>query len=122
MATVPTGTPGIIWFCGNDRLRVLQRPRTRRGHQGPTGTATSVGDIGYLDEDRFLYLTDRASFMIISGGSNIYPQETENLLVLTPRCSTSAVIGVPDDDLGEVVKAVVEVARVRHGRPNSNAS
>ena len=68
----------------------------------------TVGDIGYLDEEGYLYLTDRKAHMIISGGVNIYPQETENVLVLHPKVFDVAVIGVPDDDLGEQVKAVVQ--------------
>jgi long-chain acyl-CoA synthetase len=68
-----------------------------------------VGDVGYVDDDGFLYLTDRSTFMIISGGVNIYPQECENLLVTHPLVADAAVFGVPDDDLGEQVKAVVEL-------------
>src|SRR5204862_579690 len=64
--------------------------------------------IGYLDEDGYLYLTDRKTYMIISGGVNIYPQETENLLITHPKVMDAAVIGVPNDDLGEEVKAVVQ--------------
>jgi fatty-acyl-CoA synthase len=66
--------------------------------------------MGYLDEDRFLYLTDRQSFMIISGGVNIYPREVEDVLVLHPAVGDVAVIGVPDEEMGEAVKAVVEPA------------
>lgn len=106
----PTGQPGIIWFAGSTDFEYFNAPDKTAATKDPTGTATSVGDIGYLDDERFLYLTDRASFMIISGGTNIYPQETENLLVLHPSVLDVAVIGVPDDDLGEVVKAIVEVA------------
>jgi long-chain acyl-CoA synthetase len=69
---------------------------------------TTVGDIGWLDEDEYLYLTDRASFMIISGGVNIYPQEVENILITHPKVADAAVIGAPDDDLGERVVAVIE--------------
>ena len=72
------------------------------------GDASTVGDIGFLDDEGFLYLTDRKTHMIISGGVNIYPQETENLLVTHPKVMDAAVIGVPDDDLGEAVKAVVQ--------------
>jgi long-chain acyl-CoA synthetase len=68
-----------------------------------------VGDIGYVDNDGFLYLTDRASFMIISGGVNIYPQECENLLITHPKVLDAAVFGVPNEDLGEEVKAVVQL-------------
>jgi long-chain acyl-CoA synthetase len=70
---------------------------------------STVGDVGYLDDDGFLYLTDRKSYMIISGGVNIYPQETENLLVTHPKVMDAAVLGVPNDDLGEEVKAVVQL-------------
>ena len=70
---------------------------------------TTVGDVGYLDDDGFLYLTDRATFMIISGGVNIYPQECENLLVTHPKVADAAVFGVPNEDLGEEVKAVVQL-------------
>ena len=69
---------------------------------------TTVGDVGYVDEDNFLYLTDRKTFMIISGGVNIYPQETENLLITHPKVADAAVFGVPNEDLGEEVKAVVQ--------------
>ena len=71
------------------------------------GDLFTIGDIGYLDEDGFLYLTDRQSNMIISGGANIYPQETENHLIMHPKVDDVAVIGVPNEDMGEEVKAVV---------------
>ncbi|MXP10676.1 acyl-CoA synthetase [Pseudoblastomonas halimionae] len=85
-------------------------------HNDPDKTAdatnkhgwTSLGDVGRQDEDGFLYLTDRKSFMIISGGVNIYPQEIENLLVTHDKVADAAVIGAPDDDLGEKVVAVVQ--------------
>jgi len=70
---------------------------------------STVGDIGYLDNDGYLYLTDRASFMIISGGVNIYPQECENLLITHPKVADAAVFGVPNEDLGEEVKAAVQL-------------
>ena len=68
----------------------------------------TTGDVGYVDDDGWLFLTDRKSFMIISGGVNIYPQETENLLVTHPKVADAAVFGVPHPDLGEEVKAVVQ--------------
>jgi long-chain acyl-CoA synthetase len=68
-----------------------------------------VGDVGYVDEDGYLYLTDRKTYMIISGGVNIYPQECENLLITHPKVMDAAVIGVPNEDLGEEVKAVVQL-------------
>ncbi len=70
----------------------------------------SVGDIGYLDEEGYLYLTDRKAFMIISGGVNIYPQQIENVLAMHPKVADVAVIGVPNEMLGEEVKAVVQPA------------
>ncbi|MGW5075253.1 AMP-binding protein [Rhodococcus sp. NPDC004095] len=91
-----------------------------RYHNDPDKTAdaqhpqhpfwTTVGDLGYVDEEGYLYLTDRKSFMIISGGVNIYPQEIENVLALHPAVHDVAVIGVPDPEMGEQVKAVVQVA------------
>ena len=68
----------------------------------------SLGDMGYLDEDGYMYLTDRSTFMIVSGGVNIYPQEAENLLVMHPKLVDAAVFGVPNDEFGEEVKAVVQ--------------
>jgi fatty-acyl-CoA synthase len=88
-------------------------------HNDPEKTAASrhpahdnwctVGDVGYLDRDGYLFLTDRKGFMIISGGVNIYPQEVENVLALHPKILDVAVIGVPDAEMGEQVKAVVQV-------------
>ncbi len=85
-------------------------------HNDPVKTAesrnkhgwSSLGDVGYMDEDGYLFLTDRKSFMIISGGVNIYPQEIENLLVTHPKVADAAVIGAPDPDMGERVVAVVQ--------------
>ena len=70
---------------------------------------STVGDIGYVDEDGYLFLTDRKAFVIISGGVNIYPQEVENVLTLHPKIFDVAVIGVPDPEMGEQVKAVVQL-------------
>jgi len=92
-------------------------PKARfRYHKDETKTAETyhesrftLGDIGHLDADGFLYLTDRKSHMIISGGVNIYPQETENCLSDHPAVEDVAVIGVPDQDMGEMVKAVVQL-------------
>ena len=72
-------------------------------------TWSTVGDLGYLDDDGYLFLTDRKSFMIISGGVNIYPQEIENVLTMHPQIFDVAVIGVPDPEMGEQVKAVVQL-------------
>jgi len=69
---------------------------------------TTLGDVGWVDEDGFLYLTDRKSFMIISGGVNIYPQELENLLITHPKVADAAVVGAPDEEMGEKVVAVIQ--------------
>ena len=71
-------------------------------------SARNLRDVGYVDHDGYLYLTDRATFMIICGGVNIYPQECENLLITHPKIADAAVFGVPNADLGEEVKAVVQ--------------
>ena len=86
-------------------------PDQTRAAQHPRHPAwTTLGDIGYLDEDGFLFLTDRQAFMIISGGVNIYPQETENVLALHPAVYDVAVIGVPDPEMGESVAAFIQPA------------
>ncbi|MEC7153922.1 MAG: acyl-CoA synthetase, partial [Pseudomonadota bacterium] len=69
---------------------------------------STLGDVGRVDGEGFLYLTDRKAFMIISGGVNIYPQEAENALVTHPKVADVAVIGVPNEEFGEEVKAVVQ--------------
>jgi long-chain acyl-CoA synthetase len=67
-----------------------------------------LGDVGYVDADGYLYLTDRKAFMIITGGVNVYPQEVENLLVTHPKVADAAVFGIPNDDFGEEVKAAIQ--------------
>ena len=74
------------------------------------GPRLRTGDVGYLDADNYLYLTDRKAFMIISGGVNIYPQEAENVLTMHPEVVDVAIFGVPNDDFGEEVKAIVQPA------------
>jgi long-chain acyl-CoA synthetase len=103
-----TGTPGTVWFRGATSFEYFNDPAKTAESRSSDGTASTVGDVGYVDAEGYLYLTDRKSHMIISGGVNIYPQETENLLVTHPYVMDAAVIGVPDDDLGEVVKAIVQ--------------
>jgi long-chain acyl-CoA synthetase len=118
---------GILRICGDDGAELppgeigtiyFERDiETFAYHGDPAKTAESrhpdhplwatTGDIGYVDEDGWLYLTDRKSFMIISGGVNIYPQEIEDALALHPAVHDVGVIGVPDEEMGEQVKAVV---------------
>jgi fatty-acyl-CoA synthase len=104
---LPPGEPGTIWFEGITRFEYHDDPAKTASMRNEQGWGT-VGDIGHLDDEGYLYLTDRRSFMVISGGVNIYPQEVENLLVLHPEVMDVAVFGVPNPDLGEEVKAVVQ--------------
>jgi long-chain acyl-CoA synthetase len=106
----PLGTPGTVWFSGATNFEYFKDPVKTAESRNASGDASTVGDVGYLDEDGYLYLTDRKTYVIISGGVNIYPQETENLLVTHPKVMDAAVIGVPDEDLGEIVKAIVQPA------------
>jgi long-chain acyl-CoA synthetase len=104
---LPTGEAGTIYFAEGPAFEYHNDPDKTAGSRDRHGW-TTLGDVGRLDEDGFLYLTDRKAYMIISGGVNIYPQEAENTLVLHPKVADVAVFGVPDPDLGEVVKAVVQ--------------
>ena len=104
----PTGTSGTVWFAGATDFEYFGDPEKTASSRRDGGRTSTVGDVGYLDEDGYLYLTDRKAHMIISGGVNIYPQETENLLVTHAKVLDAAVIGVPNEDLGEEVKAVVQ--------------
>jgi acyl-CoA synthetase (AMP-forming)/AMP-acid ligase II len=102
-----SGEIGTVWFEGGSPFEYHNDPDKTASTMNEKGWAT-VGDVGYLDDEGYLYLTDRRAFMIISGGVNIYSQEVENLLVTHPKVMDVAVIGVPNDDLGEEVKAVVQ--------------
>ena len=108
---VPPGTIGTVYFEREVRPFSYHRDpeRTRLAQHPAHPTWTTVGDIGHLDGEGFLYLTDRKAFTIISGGVNIYPQEIEDVLVLHPAVADVAVVGVPDEEMGEQVKAVVQL-------------
>jgi long-chain acyl-CoA synthetase len=108
MRPCPAGTPGTVWFKTATPFEYFNAPNKTREARSPDGSMSTVGDVGYVDDDGYLYLTDRATFMIISGGVNIYPQECENLLITHPKIADAAVFGVPNADLGEEVKAVVQ--------------
>jgi long-chain acyl-CoA synthetase len=108
MQPMPKGQPGEIWFKTASPFEYFNDPERTQAARSADGTMSTVGDVGYVDDDGFLYLTDRASFMIISGGVNIYPQECENLLITHADVADAAVFGIPDEDLGEQVKAVVQ--------------
>ena len=105
----PVGTSGTVWFAGATDFEYFNDPAKTADSRRDDGSTSTVGDVGYLDSDGYLFLTDRKAHMIISGGVNIYPQETENLLVTHPSVLDAAVIGVPNEDLGEEVKAVVQL-------------
>lgn len=106
---LPTGRTGNVFFSDGPQFSYLNDPvKTAEAHDS-RGWAT-LGDIGHVDEDGYLFLSDRKSFMIISGGVNVYPQEIENLLVTHPAVADVAVIGVPCDEMGETVLAVVQPA------------
>ena len=106
---VPVGEEGQIFFESDSKFEYHNDPEKTKEATHPKGW-TSLGDVGKVDEDGFLYLTDRKSFMIISGGVNIYPQEIENALITHDKVSDAAVIGAPDPDMGEKVVAVVQPA------------
>jgi long-chain acyl-CoA synthetase len=108
MQPSPFGIPGTVWFKTATAFEYFNDPNKTKEARSPDGSMSTVGDVGYVDQDGFLYLTDRATFMIISGGVNIYPQECENLLITHPKIADAAVFGVPNADLGEEVKAVVQ--------------
>jgi long-chain acyl-CoA synthetase len=95
MQPVPTGTPGTLWFETASEFEYFKDPVKTAEARSPDGTLSTVGDVGYVDEDGYVYLTDRRTFMIISGGVNIYPQECENLLITHPDVADAAVFGVP---------------------------
>jgi long-chain acyl-CoA synthetase len=108
MKACPAGTPGTVWFKTATPFEYFNDPNRTQEARSPDGSMSTVGDVGYVDADGYLHLTDRATFMIISGGVNIYPQECENLLITHPKIADAAVFGVPNADLGEEVKAVVQ--------------
>jgi long-chain acyl-CoA synthetase len=101
------GEAGTIFFEGGGGFEYHKDPAKTASSRSPQGWST-LGDVGYLDAEGYLYLTDRKANMIISGGVNIYPQECENLLVTHPKVADCAVFGVPNEDFGEEVKAVVQ--------------
>ena len=113
---LPPGEQGTIYFSDG---------RPFEYHNDPDKTAqatnrhgwTTLGDVGYVDEGGYLFLTDRKAFMIISGGVNIYPQEAENVLVMHPKVADVAVFGVPNEEFGEEVKAVVQPRDMRDATP-----
>ncbi|HJP73645.1 MAG TPA: acyl-CoA synthetase [Pseudonocardiaceae bacterium] len=109
---VPVGEVGVVYWENDEQMFSYHNDPVRTSEaQHPNHPLwTTVGDIGRVDEDGYLFLTDRKAFMIISGGVNIYPQEIEDCFALHPMVDDVAVIGVPDEEMGEVVKAIVQPA------------
>ncbi|MGO4711676.1 acyl-CoA synthetase [Bradyrhizobium sp. 2TAF24] len=104
---VPTGEIGTVYFADAPQFAYHNDPdKTKRAYNS-RGWST-LGDVGYVDDGGYLYLTDRKAYMIISGGVNIYPQETEDVLITHPAVADVAVFGVPNEEMGEEVKAVVQ--------------
>ncbi len=103
---LPPGHEGRVFFHGGPPVAYHNAPEKTAEVTGVHGA--TFGDIGYVDEEGYLFLTDRASYMIITGGVNVYPQETENVLIMHEKVADVAVIGVPHEELGEEVKAIVE--------------
>ena len=102
------GEPGLIYFGEGQDFEYHFDTEKTEASRSPKGW-TTIGDIGYLDEEGYLYLTDRQANMIISGGVNIYPQEAENVLIMHPEVEDAAVLGVPNEEFGEEVKGVVQL-------------
>lgn len=105
---LPTGEIGTVYFAGGPAFSYHNDPDKTAGAHNREGWST-LGDVGHLDAEGYLYLSDRKAYMIISGGVNIYPQETENTLINHPAVVDCAVFGVPDEEMGEQVKAVVQL-------------
>lgn len=104
----PIGEIGTVYFADAPSFSYHNDPDKTKKAYNEKGWST-LGDVGYLDDEGFLYLTDRKSYMIISGGVNIYPQETEDVLLTHPDVADVAVFGVPNAEMGEEVKAVVQL-------------
>jgi acyl-CoA synthetase (AMP-forming)/AMP-acid ligase II len=100
---------GTVYFADGGHFEYHNDRDRTASTFAPDGGGTTIGDIGFLDDDGYLFLTDRKAFMIIAGGVNIYPQEIEDVLIAHHKVIDVAVFGVPDDDLGEAVKAVVQL-------------
>ncbi|WP_421738923.1 acyl-CoA synthetase [Caulobacter sp.] len=104
---VPPRTEGGVYFANGPAVNYHNAPDKTAESYNQHGW-TTLGDVGWVDEEGYLYLTDRKSFMIISGGVNIYPQEIENLLITHPKVADAAVVGAPCDEMGEKVVAVIQ--------------
>ncbi|MBI1252541.1 MAG: AMP-binding protein [Alphaproteobacteria bacterium] len=106
---LPPRSEGLVFFGNGPPINYHNDPAKTKESYNKHGWST-LGDVGWVDEEGFLYLTDRKSFMIISGGVNIYPQEIENLLITHPKVTDAAVVGAPHEEMGEQVVAVIQAA------------
>jgi len=113
---LPANSTGRIFFSGGAGFAYYNDPVKTAETFNKHGWST-LGDVGHLDEDGYVFLTDRATFMIISGGVNIYPQEIENLLVTHPKVMDVAVIGAPDEEMGEKVVAIIQPVDIADSGP-----
>ena len=106
-AELPPGQPGTIYYEGGHSFEYL-KDEAKTAEARDTHGWVTVGDIGFLDDEGYLFLTDRRHHMIISGGVNIYPQEAEDLLITHPKVLDAAVFGIPDESMGQSVKGAVQ--------------
>jgi long-chain acyl-CoA synthetase len=117
---LPPGRTGTVYFESATQFRYHNDPEKTRSSYDHRGWST-LGDVGHVDEDGYLYLTDRRAYLIVSGGVNIYPQEVEDLLVTHPKVLDAAVFGVPHEEFGEEVKAVVQTVDAAVAGPGLEA-
>jgi long-chain acyl-CoA synthetase len=115
-AELPAGEIGTVWFSGGSPFEYHNDPGKTASAFNASGWST-LGDMGYLDEEGYLYLADRRTDLILSGGVNIYPREVEDVLALHPAVADVAVIGIPDEEMGQRVHAVVQPAVAGAGTP-----
>jgi len=113
---LPPGEAGLVYFAGGPRFEYFKDPAKTAAAYNAQGWST-LGDVGYVDAEGYLYLTDRISHMIISGGVNIYPREVEDVLLGHPAVEDVAVFGIPHAEFGEEVKAAVQLVRGADGSP-----
>jgi fatty-acyl-CoA synthase len=113
---LPPRQVGTVYFSGGPRFSYHNNPEKTAAAYDDKGRST-LGDMGYLDEDGYLYLTERKDHMVISGGVNVFPQEAENVLVSHPKVADAAVFGVPNEDMGQVLHAVVQPVEIAEAGP-----